>query len=214
MPPDSLAATADPRPRGSILALALALAAAVHGCAAPGDSMAQRAAREPVPLTAPAAPAPIATPAMPAPVDGVLGYADRIRSLPPAELAQEIARLTDGADSPIRLMELAFALGQSRVPSNIMRAQVLVQRVLARDDAQARRLHPLARLVSAQLADARRADEQIEKHAQQLRDAQRRIEQLNGRLEAVRAIERSVSARPPAAAPAPAPAASSPAVRP
>ena len=142
------------------------------------------------------------------PLTVVLAYADRIRGVPAAELAQEIVRLTDGADSATRLVQLAVALAQSRTGGNGVRAQALLQRVLGQSDAEAQALHPLARLLAAQLTEARRADEQAERQNQQLRDAQRRIDHLNDRLEALRAIERSVPSRPagPASAPVSAPA--------
>ena len=142
------------------------------------------------------------------PLTVVLAYADRIRGVPAAELAQEITRLADGGDSATRLVQLAMALGQSRTGGNGVRAQALLQRVLGQNDPEAQALHPLARLLAAQLTEARRLDEQAERQNQQLRDAQRRIDHLNERLEALRAIERSVPSRPaaPASAPASAPA--------
>ncbi len=138
------------------------------------------------------------------PVQTVLAYIDRIRPLTPADLAQEINRLGEAGDSPVRALQLAAALALTRLPANSARAQALLQRVLAQTEPDSRALHPLARLVATQFADARRLEEQIEKQNQQIRDNQRRIEQLNDRLEAVRAIERSVPSRPGASAPAPA----------
>jgi DNA repair ATPase RecN len=134
----------------------------------------------------------------------VLGYADRIRGLQPADLAQEIGRLGDGADSAAKLVQLTIALMQSKVPANTLRAQALLQRLLGQNEQDARALQPLARLLAMQLAEARRAEEQLERQTQQLRDAQRRIDQLNERLEAVRAIERSLPARPASGTSAPA----------
>lgn len=178
------------------------IAALLYGCAAP----AQPVSKAPVsaPVTAPPASALAQAPTAPSPVDLVLGYADRIRGLQPPELAQEIVRLGDAGDSATRLMQLTLALGQSKVAANGARAQALLQRVLGQNEQEARALHPLARLIAAQLAEARRADEQIERHSQQLRDAQRRIDQLNDRLEAVRAIERSLPSRPASGASGPA----------
>jgi DNA repair ATPase RecN len=134
----------------------------------------------------------------------MLGYADRIRAMHPTDLAQEINRLSDGGGTAARLMQLAIALVHSKVPANMLRAQALLQRVLGQNEQDARALHPLARLLSVQLAEARRAEEQIERQNQALRDAQRRIDQLNDRLEAVRAIERSLPSRPASAASTPA----------
>jgi hypothetical protein len=136
--------------------------------------------------------------AAPAPSNGAnaleaaIVYAERLRSLPPADLAQEVQRLGDTPYSPLRATQLALALGQSRTPANTTRAQSLLQRVQADPTGEAAGLQPFARLLAAQFAEQRRVDEQAERQAQQLRDAQRRIDQLNDRLEAVRAIERSL----------------------
>lgn len=140
------------------------------------------------------------------PVDTVLTQADHIRTLQPAELAQEINRLGQPPDTSVRLMQLAMALAQSKSAANTARAHALVQQVQGRTDEESRALHSLARWAAAQLAEARRTEEQMERQAQQLRDAQRRIEQLNARLEAVRAIERSLPSLPASGASAPAPA--------
>ena len=47
--------------------------------------------------------------------------------------------------------------------------------------------------------EQRRLEDSLERQSQQLREHQRRIDQLNERLEAMRAIERSLTTRPPAA---------------
>lgn len=188
---------------------ALLLAALLAGCAtarppAPAPVAVTRAvsptppaAAQPASTPAPPAPAAVAAPApTPTAADAVLAFADRVRTLPPPELAQEIQRLGDTPYAPERALQLALALAQSRTPANASRAQALLQRVLAQTDAETAALHPLARLMAAQLAELRRADEQVERQAQLTREAQRRIEVLNDRLEAVRAIERSVPSRP------------------
>lgn len=197
------------------LSLALALLPALCGCAAPADPVRERSAAtansiarsEPAPVAAVVAPPParVERPAAQTPaVEMVLGYAERVRGLSSAELAQEISRLGDGGDSAVRLMQLAIALAQTRVAASSLRAQALLQRVLGQNEPEARALHPLARLIAPQLAEARRAEEQIERQAQQLRDAQRRIEQLTERLEAVRTIERSLPSVPASGASSPA----------
>lgn len=150
------------------------------------------------------APPPVAAPATsPSPAETALVYAERIRSLQPPELAQEISSLGDPQDSPLRQMQLAIALGAARTPAYNARAQALLQRVLAQTQAQAQALHPLARLLLAQQAESRRLEEQLERQTQQARDAHRRIDQLNDRLEALRAVERSLL-RPAATVSAPA----------
>lgn len=178
------------------------LAAALAGCALPSGRTGAEAAvvADPAPVAAlapvasvpAAAPVPPAAPATPPSLVAALGYAERVRALPPAELGQEIQRLGERSYAPLEATQLALALGQTRIAGNQQRAQSLLQRVIADPASDAQGLQPLARLLSAQIADQRRADEAAERQAQQLREAQRRIEQLNDRLEAVRAIERSL----------------------
>ncbi|MCC2634719.1 MAG: translation initiation factor-like protein [Ramlibacter sp.] len=149
----------------------------------------------------PAATAPAVPPARVHPVETAVSYADRVRALAPAEVAQEVQRLGDSSYTPARAIQLALALGQARTPASATRAQALLQRLLADTSEDARGLHGFARLLLAQMAEQRRVEEQAERLAQQLREAQRRIDQLNERLEAVRAIERSLpgpAQRPPA----------------
>src|SRR5690606_25678731 len=100
--------------------------------------------------TAPAAPgAPVFTPVPvivtpselrplgASPVDALLAYADRLRTLSPAELTQEINAQADTGDAAQRQLRLAMALQTSRSPSNSIRAQVLLARVLAQTGSQA-----------------------------------------------------------------------------
>lgn len=178
------------------------LAVALAGCALPSArggaeaavvaDPAPMASTPPVVASAPVAAAAPSAPATPPALVAALGYAERVRALPPAELGQEIQRLGERTYAPLEATQLALALGQTRVAGNQVRAQSLLQRVLTDPASDAQGLQPLARLLSAQIADQRRADEAAERQAQQLREAQRRIEQLNDRLEAVRAIERSL----------------------
>jgi hypothetical protein len=195
---------ADPHPAGRLrarrlpdLILALALGAGLYGCASP----AQPVPAPPTMASVPAPPPPAAPEMAPSPAETVLAYAERIRNFQPAELAQEISSLGDPQDSPLRQMQLALALGAARTPANNARAQALLQRVLAQNQAQV--LHPLARMLLAQHAETRRLEEQLERQTQQARDANRRIDQLNDRLEALRAVERSLL-RPAATLSAPA----------
>jgi len=134
----------------------------------------------------------------------MLAYAERVRIMPPAELTQEAARLGDAA-SPETQVQLSLVLSQLRQLPELIRAQELLARVLGNTEAQP--LHPLARLLASRYAEQRRLEEQLDKQNQQLRDVQRRLDQTNERLEALKAIERSLTSRPPAA-PASAPAAS------
>lgn len=126
----------------------------------------------------------------------MLAYAERVRVMPPAELTQEIARLGDAA-SPEAQIQLSLVLSQLRQLPDLIRAQELLARVLGNADAQP--LHPLARLLASRYAEQRRLEEQLDKQGQQLRDVQRRLDQTNERLEALKAIERSLTSRPPSA---------------
>lgn len=192
--------------------LMLAAGALLSGCGAPPPTHVAVApsdiASQPGPQskTAPDARAASAscTAAAPCALQQALAYADRVRGMQPAELGQAIAGLGDGGNTALGIMQLSLALAQARSASSNARAQMLLQRLLGRDDEQARLLHPLARLLSAQLSESKHSDELLDRQAQLLRDAQRRIEQLNERLEAVRAIERSVPSRPAAGASGPA----------
>lgn len=217
----------EPRARPAFCALLPSLAAALllSACAVPTPPAPAPPAREapPVQLPPPAPPPPVAKevpaapppPAMSMPVQGgqpgavvpdgrtaqlaVLAHSDRLRRMPPNELAQELARLSEIPEAqrqPGEDMQLALALAQTRAPADLARAQVLLQRVIANPREDARGLQPLAALLLARFAEQRRVEDLLDKQTQQVREQQRRIEQLNERLEAVRAIERSLTSRP------------------
>ncbi|WP_295545545.1 hypothetical protein [uncultured Pseudacidovorax sp.] len=209
--------------RSPILALALAAAGVLAGCATPAP-----APRAPAP-----APAPVATPPAPAtrpavqPVEvqpiapatqmqpagtangygnaasealsRMLAYADRARSLQSGEAAAEIARIGDPGDSAPLQMQLALALAQTRNAADLARATALMQRVAGSTQAEAQPLQPLARVLAARYLEQRRVEDDRDRQVQQLKEAQRRIDHLNDRIEALRAIERSFG-RPSGAA--------------
>lgn len=131
----------------------------------------------------------------------LLRYADRVRGLTPAELALEIAALGDPGQVPERQLQLSLALLQMNQPVETARALGLAQRVANSLSPESAALKPLARLLAQRLVEHRKIEETLDKQNAQLREQARRIEQLNDRLEAMRAIERSINARPPAAAP-------------
>ncbi|WP_019702690.1 hypothetical protein [Paracidovorax oryzae] len=149
--------------------------------------------------SAPAAAAESARPAASLPRQMLL-YADRVRSLPPPELMAEIARLSDAqanaGSPPERSFQLALVLLQTRQPADTARSLGLVQKLLSDSRPAATSLQPLARLLENRLLQQRRLEDQLDRQSQQLKDGQRRIDQLNERLEAMRAIERSLNARP------------------
>ena len=138
----------------------------------------------------------------------MLAYAERIRTMPAAELNQEIARLGD-VKTPVEQLQLSLALSQLRQVPETSKAQELLARVLGSPDTEG--LHLLARLLASRYLEQRRLEDQFEKQNQQTRDIQRRLDQTNERLEALKAIERSlVSRQPPASSAVPAGPASRP----
>ena len=140
------------------------------------------------------------TPPTPDVITALLSYADRLQALSPADLAAEIVVQGDPGNVPLRQMQLALALIHLRQPPETARALGLIQRVINHAGPESLPLKPLARLLANRLMDQRKLEDNADRQAQQLRDSQRRIDQLNERLEAMRAIERSLTTRPPAAA--------------
>jgi hypothetical protein len=137
------------------------------------------------------------------PLAAMLLYAEKIRGLNGNELNAELARLGDPGESPTTQMQTALTLAQTRVPADLARAVGLMQRVAANTSAEAKPLHPLARVLAARYLEQRRVEDDRDRQAAQLRDAQRRIDQLNDRIEALRAIERSFARPANSAKPAP-----------
>lgn len=219
--PLGVAHPARTRPGQAGAAALLLLAGALAGCAGPARAPASPAtgvatasgpaawpARPPAPppLQAgpvPASAAPLAADDSAQAVLTLLHEAQRLALASPAELAREAAQPTDGDDTPAEtLLRVALALAQMRQPVDTARALGLAQRAAARDDTAAQRVRPLALWLESRLLQQRRIEEQLDRTQQQLRDAQRRNEQLQERLDALRAIERSLTARPlPPAAP-------------
>ena len=129
-------------------------------------------------------------------VAAVLDYADRIRILPAPELPKEVARLAMLVE-PVEQLKLSLALVQLQQLPALIRAQDTVAMVLGNNTEPALALHPLARLLAARYTEQRRTEDQLEAQQQQLRELQRRLDQTTERLEALVAIERSLSSRPP-----------------
>ena len=194
--------------RRALLAAALA-GGCLLGCNAVPEKRAEplalaNAANPDASNSGPVAPAPAPVAVAPAPdaLAPVLLYADQVRALQGTELTQEIARFTD-LSAPEDQVRLALALVQTRQLYDLVRAQELLQRVLANGTSHARQLHPVVRLLAARFSEQRRVEDQLDRQGQQLRDAQRRLEQTNDKLEALKEIERSLSrpGAPPAQAP-------------
>ncbi|MBX3620211.1 MAG: hypothetical protein KF891_09540 [Rhizobacter sp.] len=186
--------------------------------------------RQPAPSTAPAeTPAPpprvVVLPApAPAPEPGdvaarrLLAYHEQIRQLSPPDLANEVNRLgavvsaTATAAPADAVLELALALAQQHNPGDLARAVALLEPITKSSAPELAPWQPLARLLLGRVTEQRRLEDQLAREVAQRREQQRTLQQLNEKLEALKAIERSMTARPPVVAPAPAgaPPASSP----
>jgi hypothetical protein len=181
----------------------------------------------PPPPVAPPPPAPVPVPPPPPPpppppeVDPadaaarrLLAFHDHVRLLAAPELGQEVSRLnglvTSSATAapPGTVLELALALSLTRNNGDLGRSVALLDPIVRSTAPELKPWQPLARLLMTRFIEQRRVEEQVERQAQQLRDSQRNVQQLNEKLEALKAIERSLNARP--ALPPGAPAASSP----
>jgi hypothetical protein len=125
-----------------------------------------------------------------------IGYHDRVRSMSPAELQQEVQRIGDPAQSFKATMELSVVLGLTRNPSDVQRAIGLLDNLLRSPAPEAADWLPWARLLRSRYGEQRRVEDQLEKQTQALRESQRKLEQVNQQLEAVKAIERSLTPKP------------------
>lgn len=152
----------------------------------------------------PAPPEPEAAPSKPDAADEaarrVLAYHDRLRQMPAAELAQELARLNAAPGGPATTLEMALVLGQTRNNGDLARGLSLLDSLLRINTPEVQPWQPIARLIAARFAEQRRLEEQLERLNTQLKDSQResqrKIDQLNEKLEALKAIERSMTVRP------------------
>ncbi len=133
-------------------------------------------------------------------------YNDRLRQMNGAELAQETAVRNDGSLTAQTCIQLALALLFTHNNGDLQRAQTLIDQVMRGTPADSEHWQEIARLLNSRVAEQRRLEEQIERLNQQLRDSQRdsqrKLDQLNEKLEALKAIERSLNARPAPATPA------------
>jgi hypothetical protein len=179
--------------------------------------------------TAPAAAAPASAPAVvlvpappppPDPADlaarRLLAYHEQLRQMSATDLANEITRLngvvsvTATAAPADVVLELSLALAQQRNPGDLARAVALLEPIGKSSAPELAPWQPLARLLLGRVAEQRRLEDQLAREATQRRDQQRTLQQLNEKLEALKAIERSMTTRPPGVGASPAPGASAP----
>jgi hypothetical protein len=132
----------------------------------------------------------------------LLAYHERLRQMSSIDVAAEVNRLgalvssADAPATPDDALALALALTQEHNAGDLARASSLLE-PLAQDASPAPQpWRPLARLLLARIAEQRRLEEQLDKMTAQRRDTQRAIQQLTEKLEALKAIERSMTAHP------------------
>ena len=202
---------------GSVVAGALVLSA----CSAFQTSPPVQKA--PVAAAPASAPAVVLVPAPPPPPDPAdvaarrfLSYHEQLRQMSSADLANEITRLngvvsvTATAAPADAVLELSLALAQQRNPGDLARAVALLEPIGKSSAPELAPWQPLARLLLGRVAEQRRLEDQLAREVAQRRDQQRTLQQLNEKLEALKAIERSMTTRPPGVGAAPAPGASAP----
>lgn len=145
-----------------------------------------------------AAPATLTAPTAINAVEDLLAYYQSLRVLSPQALTSELQALLarPGGDAMLT-MRKAMALGMTRDPNDLVRAQSELRLVLNSASNSAAKLKPLATLLMGNYADMRRLGESADKAGQQLRETQRRLEQLNEKLEALKNIERTLPASVP-----------------
>ena len=174
------------------------------------------AAAAPEPAPAPP-PAPVSDPVKPKP-DSVnaadraarrlLAYHERLREMSAIDVAAEVNRLSavvssaDAPATPDDVLAFALALVQEHNAGDLARASSLLEPLAQDAPAAPQPWQPLARLLLARISEQRRLEEQVDKMTAQRRETQRAIQQLTEKLEALKAIERSMTAHPAAASPA------------
>jgi hypothetical protein len=228
MPARSSARSTTRRPRSASLAF---LAACLAACASlqrpPQTAPTASAATAPVAIAPSPPPPPAPQPAAllaPDPASAsdlaarrLLAYHERLRQMSAADVAAEVARLSAALSSPDPtspddVLALALALAEQHNPGDLAHASSLLESI-TQDASPARRpWQPIANLLADRVAEQRRLEDQLDRMTTQRRDTQRTLQQLTEKLEALKAIERSMTARPPSAStpgngadPAPAP---------
>ncbi len=162
-------------------------------------------------VAAPAsAPTVVLVPAPPPPPDPTdvaarrfLSYHEQLRQLSAPDLANEITRLngvvsvTATAAPADAVLELSLALAHQHNPGDLARAVALLEPISKSSAPELAPWQPLARLLLGRVAEQRRLEDQLAREVTQRRDQQRTLQQLNEKLEALKAIERSMTTRPP-----------------
>lgn len=154
----------------------------------------------PPPVPEPAA-APVAEPEptpLPPPdeVGPLLSYHQSLRRMSQGELLKELSGLSLQQRSPRVAVQMGMVLMLTRGNGDLARAQSLLDSVATSANTEAGPFRLLAQLLSSNCAETRRLAEHADKLALQQKDNQRRIDQLNDMVEGLKAIERTLPARP------------------
>lgn len=129
-------------------------------------------------------------------IETLLAYHQWLRGLAPAELAKEMAALNAQPANAQFALKKSMLLSLSHNGDDVARAQTLIDGVLKSTDPEALAARPLAQMLAAHYAEMRRLSDTADRLSQQIKESQRRTEQLNQTLEALKAIERTLPARP------------------
>jgi hypothetical protein len=146
-------------------------------------------------------PAPVAEPEptpLPPPdeVGPLLSYHQSLRRMSQGELLKELSGLSLQQRSPRVTLQMGMVLMLTRGNGDLARAQSLLDSVATSANTEAGPFRLLAQLLSSNCAETRRLAEHADKLAAQQKDNQRRIDQLNDMVEGLKAIERTLPARP------------------
>ncbi|HAT33372.1 MAG TPA: hypothetical protein DCW29_21750 [Janthinobacterium sp.] len=152
----------------------------------------------PAPLPRPCPPVAVLTPAPDSLINELLTYQAGLRQMPPAEVSRALLELSRQEASAKNTVRRAMLLAAVRGNGDLGRAQALLDGVLQAGGAEEQALKGLAQFLAAAYAEARRQDEVADKLNAQIREGQRRNDLLNEKLEALKNIERTLSARPAA----------------
>lgn len=139
-------------------------------------------------------------PAPPDEIGPLLSYHQTLRRMTQGELMKELSGLGQQTRSPRVAIQMGMALMLTRGGGDLARAQTLLDSVATSAELEASPYRALAQLLSSNCAEARRLYEHADRLATQQKDNQRRIDQLNDMLEGLKAIERTLPARPAPAA--------------
>jgi hypothetical protein len=132
-----------------------------------------------------------------------LSYHDQLRQMSPNDLANEITRLngvvtSNPAAAPAEsVLELALALSMQHNGGDVARSLSLLEQLARTNTPELQPLQPLIRLMLGRVAEQRRLEDLLNREIAQRREQQRNLQQLNEKLEALKAIERSMTTRPP-----------------